>query len=731
MATESRLHESEFPDSRFQTVVGERSLVVPLALGAVVLLALVVRLVLARRIVTPWIMVDELIYSELAKAFADRGDFLLRDSPSPFNSIAYPALLSPAWLAESVQTAYGFAKAINVALMVLAALPVYFWGKRLMAPAYALLAAVLVLVMPSLTYTGMLMTENAYFLGFVSACFAIALTLERPTLLHQALALGTIGLTCAVRFQGLVLVGVYGIALVLKLAMDLRVTEGPRGFRYLVAELRRYLPSAMAVAFLGAGYVAVKAMQGVGLETGLGAYGGVVKVEYDVSNAANWVVDHFAELSLSVAVIPVSALIVLLGLALRGRATSAAERAFVAVAASAVVLVVIQVGIYASRFSLRIEERNMFSVAPLLFLGLSLWLARGMPRPIFLTAVAALVPAALLLSLDLRALLNIGILSDTFGLIPLLRLTGTFGFGTVEALMWAGGLAAGLAFALLPRRLAAVALPAGVALFLVLSSYSVYGSIRDHARATLTLTNPPDPNWIDERIGERSRAAFLYGATGDLVGEAQILWQTEFWNRSVGTVYRLGPPEPAVLPESTATFDAVTGRIAAEPGTGSSAVRYAVAPSTVQLDGRLLAQAGRLSLYRIAAPMRLTTLLGGVYGDGWMGSDAALTHYSRSNRPGRLRIRLSREGWGGPSPPGQVTVRLGPLTAQDGQPAIGKVSSSRTFTLRSSRTRRLTFPTPSSPYRLEIHVTPTFSPADYGYPDIRQLGAQVELQSLR
>ena len=65
----------------------------------------------------------------------------------------------------------------------------------------------------------------------------------------------------------------------------------------------------------------------------------------------------------------------------------------------------------------------MFGVAPLLFLALSLWLARGLPRPVVLTAVAA--AGAGRASSDARpaSLLNIGILSDTFGLIPLLRLS--------------------------------------------------------------------------------------------------------------------------------------------------------------------------------------------------------------------------------------------------------------------------------------------------------------------
>jgi hypothetical protein len=730
LATESQLRESESPVSRFKAAVEQGSLAFTLIFSGVVLLALVVRLILTDRIVTPWIMIDELIYSELAKNFADHGEFLLRDSASDFNNVAYPVLIAPAWFAESIDTAYGLARTINVVVMVSAAVPVYFWGKRLMSAGYALLAAVLVLLMPSLVYTGMLMTENLFLPAVVSTCFAIALTLERPTLRRQAFALAAIAFTCVVRPQGIVLLPIYVTALALKLAFDLRAPGGPRGFRYVRDELARYLPTALTLVLLGGSYVVVKGLQGAGLESGLGAYVTVVKVEYDPSNAANWVVDHFAEIGLSVAVIPVSALVVLFGLSLRGWVTSSAERAFVAVAASAFVLMVIQVGIFASRFSLRIEERNMFTVTPLLFLALSVWLARGLPRPPLLTAAAAFGPAALLFSLDLRSLLNIGILSDTFALIPLLRLSSLVNGGadSVEALMWMGGFAAALAFALLPRRVAGVALPAGVALYLVLSSYSVFGSIRDHTRATLALTSTSNPSWIDERIGHDSNAVFLYGATPDPFPEAQVMWQTEFWNRSVGTVYSLGPADPGLTASAT-TVDAVTGRIAPQAGVGppASAFRYAIAPTTSKLAGRVLAQEGRLALYRIDPPLQLATHMAGVYADGWMSADAALTYYTKPSRPGRLRVRVSREGWRGPSPPGKVTIQVGLLGNLNGYPAISAVTASRTWTLRSGAVRSFTLPTPGSPYRLQIHVEPTFSPAEHGSWDPRQLGAQIRI----
>jgi hypothetical protein len=710
-------------------VVPGDSLAAALVLSGLLLGALVVRLLLARQIETPWIMVDEFIYSELAKSFAEHGEFLLREAPAPFNSLAYPALISPAWLIEPVETAYEIARVINVVLMVLAAVPVYLWGKRLMGPGYALVAAVLVLMMPALTYTGMLMTENAFFPAVVTACFLIALTLERPTVLHQALALAAIGVASAIRFQGLVLLVVLATALALKLVLDLRAPDGGRGVRFVLQELRRFLPSALTLVLLAGAYVVVKASEGAGLESGLGSYGGIVKVEYDVSSAAGWVVDHFAELSLSVAVVPVSALIVLFGLAVRGWATNATERAFLAVAASAFVLIVVQVGVYASRFALRIEERNMFSVAPLLFLALMLWIARGMPRPLLLTAFAAFIPAALLLTLDLGSLLNVGILSDSFGLIPLLRLSGQIdgGVEAVETILWIGGFAAGLAFALVPRRYAKVVLPAGLALFLVVSSYSVFGAIRDHARATRALTGAFDASWIDHRIGTGSDAVFLYGGTADLRNEAQVMWQTEFWNRSIGAVSRLGAPEPAPLPESTARFHPVTGRLEPESGSASAGIRYMVAPTGVELSGTSLESQGPLTLYRVEEPVRLISHLGGVYPDGWMGSDAALTHYASPGRSRRLSVRVSRPEWMRRSPRSLVTIAIGPIGDLNGAPTIAHVTARRKWTIQTGMSRRFELPTPSSGFRLQIHVEPTFSPASFGGGDTRHLGARLEL----
>ena len=128
-------------------------------LGAIVVVSSGVRIALAHRVVTPWIMVDELIYSELAKSLASHGEFLVRGVPSNGYGFVYPALIAPAFgLFGSVPHAYAVAKGINGVVMSLAAIPTYLLARRLVEPVPALVAAALSVAVPSMLFTGMLMT---------------------------------------------------------------------------------------------------------------------------------------------------------------------------------------------------------------------------------------------------------------------------------------------------------------------------------------------------------------------------------------------------------------------------------------------------------------------------------------------------------------------------------------------------------------------------------------------
>src|SRR5919106_3144904 len=198
------------------------------------LLAVTVYVLLGMQIATPWIMLDELAYAELAKGIAEDGRLLIRDEPTSYLSFLYPLLIAPAWLASSMETTYVLVKTINAILITLAAVPVYLWARRLMTGSYAAATTVLVLLMPSLLYSGMVMTENAFLPAFLLAAWTMALALERPTLFRQALGFGEVALCASVRVQGVVLVPIFLTALAVDGLLDSRSRDG----KGIVAALR-------------------------------------------------------------------------------------------------------------------------------------------------------------------------------------------------------------------------------------------------------------------------------------------------------------------------------------------------------------------------------------------------------------------------------------------------------------------------------------------------------------
>lgn len=696
-----------------------RTLARPATAAALILVALVTRIALSARVPTPWVLIDELLYSDLAKSVADGSGFRIRGGPSSLYNFLYSFLIAPAWLTHAMTQTYLIAKAINVVLMLAAAAVTYVWARRLVSPAAATAALMLVLAMPAYVYTTTLLTENAFFPAVVVACFAVSAALERPTLVRQAAALAAIGLAVAVRAQGVILALVLATALLLKALLDARAAAPGGRLRAAWAPAARAAPS-LAVLVLAAGaYEAANAARGRSLQTGLGSYGGLTTVHYDIGSVMHWFVLHLAELGLATGILPAAALLGLLALGVWYGLPDVRERSFTAVAVSAVFWFALQSATYASRFVPRIEERYMFHVAPLAFLALVVWLDRPLPRPRPLLAAAALVPVLLLLRLPLGSLLNISIFSDTFGLIPFLRMTSFFD-GNIETVRWlmvAGGFAAAVGFALLPRRFMLPASVLAVGIFLILSSWVVFGAIRDYAQGIRANTYGGTPaSWIDDAIGSDAHAVYLFTPGPDLGGYSTLLWETEFWNRSLGSVYNLGIPEAGGgAPEQAASVDSRTGRIVS--AAAKAPPRYVIADASFPLDGKLVALGGSLALYRIAGKPRLAQSIQGLYGDGWMGSDATFTRYAPlPGREGHVVISISRRAWLGASPRSQVQVQL--LRA-------GKVREAQRWVIGSGAERSFSFKAPSPPFQVLVHVSPTFSPAEHGGTDIRQLGAQV------
>jgi hypothetical protein len=729
LAIEQTAKRSEFPKERFMDVRRDWGRWAVFGLVGLLVATAVVQFWLARRIVTPWILIDELIYSDLARSLGDSGSFRVRGEPIPWSNFGYVVLIAPAWfVTEAQSTAYTLAKTINVGLGVLALVVVYFWARRLTTAGHALLAAGLTALMPSLLYAGMLMSENGFLPAFLLATFATALALERPTLGRQALAFAAIGLACFIRVQGIVLLAILPTAVVIASVLATRVAPaGSRlreGWKYLTG----FWPTAAALVLLAFAYAGLKLAQGRPLSTGLGGYQVVAEADYTLVDAARWFFRSLADLSLATGMFPVAALIVLMGLSLLRGAPGKVERAFLATAVAAIAGITLQVSLFSSSFAFRIEERNMFCVFPLLFIGLAMWLHRGAARrPWPLALVAAAAPAAaVIFALPLRQLLDIGILSDTFGLIPLLRLSQILsgGIGAVELLLTLAAIASALVFVLLPARLTAL-LPLSMAVFFVLSTYAVHGTIRDYAANLQAATSGADRTWVDQAVGGDKPVDYIYGGEDNPSAEASGLWQAEFWNRSLDDVYNIGIAPPYPLIEVSAPLDRGTGRIQA----AMPLDQFVVAAERLGIAGRVVARHGQLGLYRIDRPARVRMTLEGVHADGWTGDAAALTQYvTPRNRPMQLRVKLSRAGWTGRDVPGHVALRLGPVITRDGLATIGRVTAAGEWTAHSGRSRVFTFKTPAPPFRLELRVSPTFSPSRLGASDTRELGVQLDVR---
>ncbi|MFN2467950.1 MAG: hypothetical protein ABR521_07480 [Gaiellaceae bacterium] len=644
-----------------------------LALAGLVATAAAARAGIATQVETPWFLVDELIHSELAKSLAAGGGFDVRGEHVAV-SYVYPALIAPAWWAGSIATTYVLAKAIGALIMSLAAVPVYLWGRRFVSPLAALGAAALTLCLPWFVLTGTLMTENAFFPAFVTSLFAIALVLEEPTRKRQAFAAAAIAVATATRFQGAVLVPILGAA-----ALTCALLERRRD------RLLALWPLGAAAAVAAAGYVVAR-LAGGGSLLGLGVYAGVRRVDYSFGGQLRWSADNLGELVLAVGVVPALALAPLLAGA---RRAPAAERAFLAVTASALGCLVALAAVASSWEPAGIKERYMFHAMPPLLLALVLWISRGAPRG-RAAAVGAAAAIALVAALPLRRLFaEPSLVGNAFGLLPFERLAhAAGGVPSARAAAILGTLATAALFLLLPRRLTPLLAPA-VGGFLLLSSIPVFTTIRNQSRALRDLAGYGDePAWIDEAIGKRGNAVFLNTSNfepetlaGRFYEQFEPVWAAEFWNRSLRGVVSLGHQEPAPLAQGSTTLDWATGAVVGQRAD------HVVARPRFPLVGERLAGAGDLELWRVGGPVRLAAATEGVFADGKAGALAAYSRWAPA--PGAVEVGA----------PPAARVAIGPLEPLPGGGArIGAVV--RRAVVGAGGAVLLAAPRP--PFRIEV-----------------------------
>jgi glycosyltransferase involved in cell wall biosynthesis len=600
-------------------------------LAVIVIGSIGLRYGFSRRVVAPWIMVDELIYSEFAKSFAATGHFLVRGHHGGAYGVLYPLLISPAWkLFTGVPSAYAAAKVINSVLMSLTAIPAYFLARRVVAPRPALVAALLAVAIPSMVYTGTLMTENAFYPLFVATALAFVVVLERPTLARYAFLLVAFVLTFVTRSQAVAVLPALATAPLLLSWFDRRpLRTAIRDFRLLYGVL-----AAAVLLVLVAQGVRGKSPYGV-----LGQYGATGHAHYHFADVLRWLLYHVAELDLYLGVIPFAALLLLLATA---RSLDRPLRAFVAASITLIFWLALEVAAFASVLSGRVEERNLFYVAPLLLIALVAWVERGLPRLARPAAVCAVIAAALPGALPYDKLISVSAESDTLALLPLWWLQeGVAALSTIPVIVVLASTAVAALFLIVSPRFGYV-LPAIVLAWFVSTTERIeffdHGFPKASVGALFQGQTTAHRDWVDRAVGRGADVAFIYSGV-DPTQQPLTLWENEFFNRSIGTVYDLRGRSMGSLPETKLSSAGGILRAGGRP----VAHRYVLTDTTVPLAGTPVAKDVRkgMVLYRVDGQLRLYRVNGLFPHDTWSGGRVTFT--DPACRGGRLAVGLASD----------------------------------------------------------------------------------------
>jgi hypothetical protein len=563
-------------------------------LVGIVVLSTVARGVAGAFVPTPWINPDEVIYAELGRSLWTSGQMTILGVPTRFYSLVYPALAGGPLALHDHALGYELLKWLQALVMSAAAVPVYLWGCRLAGPRWALVAAALTVAMPGLAYSGLVMSEVAFYPVAVAVAWAWARALETPTTGRQLLAVGVIVLAVLTRVQALALLPALPTAIVLLLVFR-------RSFG-----VRPYLPMLVGGALVAAGWSAWQLVGGGTPANVLGAYRAAGESSYHVGDAARFVLYHAADVLLLTGIVPVCAVALLLLEAFRGRVPRPEVQAHLAVTAAISAWFVLEVGVFASRHVGFLAERNLFAIGPLFFLGLVTWLRGGAARSRAQLAVVAASALALVAALPVGRLATRASFPDTFSLIPLYRLRHAFVHTDLRLLLVVLAVGALELFVLVgPRSLWIV--PS--ALLLVFATTSVFASVTvaSEARALESkLLGGDNRNWVDDH----ATAPVTYLHAGELWN---AVYENRFWSRRIDSVYTLpGPAVPGPIPTSP-VGPLPDGRVVFKPGYPASA-RFVVAPDTVTFFGKQVAHATRagLALWSIDAPLRMSTWIFGM-----------------------------------------------------------------------------------------------------------------------
>ena len=150
---------------------------------------------------SPSIFGDEYAHSKMARSFFYEKEFSIHGFPSDKDPPFYPMFLSLAYVFKDMNLVYIFMKVINAMLSSLIIFPAYFLAKEFLIKKNALLAAILISVLPSsFAFSPILMAENLYYPLILASIFFIYKSFTNKNYTYDIFAGLFIGLSLLTKF---------------------------------------------------------------------------------------------------------------------------------------------------------------------------------------------------------------------------------------------------------------------------------------------------------------------------------------------------------------------------------------------------------------------------------------------------------------------------------------------------------------------------------------------------
>jgi hypothetical protein len=516
------------------------------------------------------VQTDELQLVRLALSIGDTLSLTpyLRGEDVPVYGQLYPLLMAPFYGFLSTTAAFDAVHIFNAVAMASAAVPVYILARELRIPKPAATVVATAAVMtPWMVLSTLIFTEVVAYPAAAWAILAMHRAAAKPTPVRDLLAVGAVALAFFARTQLLVLGGIYLIVvLVHAVAYPLVAADGRDrvgALRQIPRDLVRGYPFLLAGVLLAALFLLTgRSESGV-----LGSYGDATDGDLLPASIVSFTFQHIDFVAVGVGVIPFVAAV---GWALAAvvRPDSKGQHAFAVLTLLAVPLLSLVVSSYVLRFSSsEIHDRYVMYLAPILFLGLALFLYSDIRRASFVGIAAAAVAflvvaeqsdyedgaeffASPVAIFHVALTGRVGELGDLFGMDSL---TPT---PVVELVAIATAIALPLALRHLPRK--RVIAVVGLAVFAFTAAQTVY--VFDKVLAQVVFV--PGTDSIDELVPDDAEVGIVPFEVGGY--PPRIWWNAEFWNKRVTRSFQYGDVDDFTpFPSANLEIKPRTGRLIA------------------------------------------------------------------------------------------------------------------------------------------------------------------------